>query len=103
MTDKKPKPKPSIRGIGRVETDLWGSVHIYGWGIGGCAEMCPCHVSPVDHKQHLLSDTKRGLLGLISYRDDECPCCEPWTAKELNRIVRDVKWAEDWVLEEDVA
>jgi hypothetical protein len=31
----------------------------------------------------------------VSYREDGCDCCEPWTAVELSAIVRDLQMVAD--------
>ena len=34
-------------------------------------------------------DQAGGRLGLVSFADGGCDCCEPWTSEELASILRD--------------
>lgn len=102
MTAPAPRPKtrPSILGIGKV-TEIGDVTRIHGWAFGSCAERCPCHISSIDHQPHIFQDEVNGRVGLISYRDDVCPCCDTWTAAELIEVIRDVNRMNNWLTEEN--
>ncbi len=80
--------KPSVFQVGRVWDD-GNAVVVSGWGLGACASGCACHRHPSAGSLAIAEDQSRGLLGLVSYREDGCDCCEPWTAGELSAILRD--------------
>ena len=81
--------KPSVFQVGRVWDD-GNAVVVSGWGLGVCASGCACHRHPSAGSLAIAEDQSRGLLGLVSYREDGCDCCEPWTAEELSAILRDL-------------
>jgi hypothetical protein len=64
---------------------------VSGWGLGLCASACACHRHPSAGSLAIAEDQAAGLLGLVSYREGGCDCCEPWTAGELSAIVRDLQ------------
>ena len=80
--------KPSVFQIGKVRDD-GRTVVISGWGLGLCAVGCPCHRHPLAGHLAIAEDHAAGTLGLASFRDGGCDCCEPWTAEELSAILRD--------------
>ena len=80
--------KPSIFQVGKVRDD-GRTVVISGWGLGLCAQGCACHRHPLAGHLAIAEDHAGGRLGLASYREDGCTCCEPWTAEELVAILRD--------------
>ena len=82
--------KPSVFQVGRVWND-GSSVVVSGWGLGLCASACACHRHPSAGSLAIAEDQAAGLLGLVSYREGGCDCCEPWTAGELSAIVRDLQ------------
>ena len=81
--------KPSVFQIGRVWDD-GTSVVVSGWGLGLCAAACACHRHPSAGSLTIAEDQAEGLLGLVSYREGGCDCCEPWTVTELAAVVRDL-------------
>jgi hypothetical protein len=85
--------KPSVFQVGRVWDD-GNAVVVSGWGLGVCASGCACHRHPSAGSLAIAEDQSRGLLGLVSYREDGCDCCEPWTAVELSAIVRDLQMVD---------
>ncbi len=80
--------KPSVFQVGRVWDD-GNAVVVSGWGLGLCAPGCACHRHPSAGSLAIAEDQAAGLLGLVSYREGGCDCCEPWTADELAAILRD--------------
>ncbi len=80
--------KPSVFQVGQIWDD-GRTVVVSGWGIGLCASGCPCHRSPAGGSLSIDEDQAGGTLGLRSWLDDGCDCCEPWTAEELTAILRD--------------
>jgi hypothetical protein len=80
--------KPSVFQIGKVRDD-GRTVVISGWGLGLCAAGCACHRHPAAGHLAIAEDQAAGKLGLASFREDGCDCCEPWTADELTAILRD--------------
>ena len=80
--------KPSVFQVGKVRDD-GRTVVISGWGLGLCAAGCSCHRHPSAGHLAIAEDQAGGRLGLASYREDGCDCCEPWTAEELAAILRD--------------
>ena len=80
--------KPSVFQVGKVRDD-GRTVVISGWGLGLCAAACTCHRHPSAGHLAIAEDQAGGKLGLVSYREDGCDCCEPWTAEELSAILRD--------------
>ena len=81
--------KPSVFQVGKVRDD-GRTVVISGWGLGLCAQGCACHRHPSAGHLAIEEDQAGGRLGLASYRDGGCDCCEPWTAEELAAILRDL-------------
>jgi hypothetical protein len=81
--------KPSVFQVGKIRDD-GRTVVISGWGLGLCASGCACHRDPVAGHLAIAEDQAGGLLGLASYADGGCDCCEPWTAEELGAILRDL-------------
>ena len=82
--------KPSVFQVGKVRDD-GRTVVISGWGLGLCAAGCACHRHPSAGHLAIAEDQAGGRLGLASYRDGGCDCCEPWTAEELAAILRDLE------------
>ena len=82
--------KPSVFQVGTVHDD-GRTVVISGWGLGLCASGCTCHRHPSAGHLAIAEDQYGGALGLVSYRDGGCTCCEPWTADELAAVVRDLQ------------
>ena len=80
--------KPSVFQIGKVRDD-GRTVVISGWGLGLCAAACTCHRHPSAGSLAIAENQSEGLLGLVSYREGGCDCCEPWTADELAAVLRD--------------
>ena len=80
--------KPSVFQVGKVHDD-GRTIVISGWGLGLCAASCPCHRHPIAGSLAISEDHAAGTLGLASYREDGCDCCEPWTADELAAVLRD--------------
>ena len=80
--------KPSVFQVGKVRDD-GRTVVISGWGLGLCAQGCACHRHPSAGHLAIDEDQAGGRLGLASYRDGGCDCCEPWTADELAGVLRD--------------
>ena len=80
--------KPSVFQIGKVRDD-GRTVVISGWGLGLCAEACHCHRHPSAGHLAIAEDQRAGELGLVSFAEDGCDCCEPWTAEELMAVLRD--------------
>ena len=82
--------KPSVFQVGKVRDD-GRTVVISGWGLGLCAAGLRLPPPPV---RRLTSPSTRtrpaARLGLASYREGGCDCCEPWTADELAAILRDL-------------
>ena len=81
--------KPSVFQVGKVRDD-GRTVVISGWGLGLCAIGCACHRHPVAGHLAIAEDQAGGKLGLASYADDECDCCEAWAADELAAVLRDL-------------
>ena len=81
--------KPSVFQVGKVRDD-GRTVVISGWGLGLCAQGCACHRHPSAGHLAIEEDQAGGRLGLATYRDGGCDCCEPWTADELASILRDL-------------
>ena len=81
--------KPSVFQVGKVRDD-GRTVVISGWGLGLCVSGCACHRDPVAGHLAIAEDQAGGRLGLASYSEDGCDCCEPWTAEELSAILRDL-------------
>ena len=81
--------KPSVFQIGKVRDD-GRTVVISGWGLGLCAAALRLPPPP---RRPVTSPSPRtsapASLGLASYRDGGCDCCEPWTADELAAVLRD--------------
>jgi hypothetical protein len=80
--------KPSVFQIGKIRDD-GHTVVISGWGLGLCAAACGCHRHPSAGHLAIAEDQRAGQLGLVSYADGGCDCCEPWTAEELGAVLRD--------------
>jgi hypothetical protein len=83
------RQKPSIFQLGKVH-DNGPSVIVSGWGLGMCSSSCHCHRNPEDGQLALAEDQSGGSLGLRSFSDGACDCCEAWTSAELSAILRDV-------------
>ena len=81
--------KPSVFQVGQVWDD-GNTVVVSGWGLGLCAAACACHRHPSAGHLSIAEDQAAGLLGLASYRDGGCDCCEPWTAEELSSVLNDL-------------
>jgi hypothetical protein len=86
--------KPSVFQVGRVWNDE-SSVVVSGWGLGLCASACACHRHPSAGSLAIAENQSEGRLGLVSYREGGCDCCEPWTADELSAVVRDLQMVAD--------
>jgi hypothetical protein len=82
--------KPSVFQVGQVWDD-GTTVVVSGWGLGLCAAACTCHRHPTAGHLAIDEDHAQGLLGLVTYREGGCDCCEPWTADELGAILRDLE------------
>ena len=80
--------KPSVFQIGKIRDD-GDTVVISGWGLGLCAAGCTCHRHPLAGHLAIAEDPAGGSLGLVSYAEGGCDCCEPWTADELSGVLRD--------------
>src|SRR3712207_6805639 len=80
--------KPSVFQVGKVRDD-GRTVVISGWGLGLCAAACACHRHPSAGHLAIAEDQAAGKLGLATFREGGCDCCEPWTAEELVAILRD--------------
>jgi hypothetical protein len=80
--------KPSVFQIGKVRDD-GHTVVISGWGLGLCAAACTCHRHPSAGHLAIEEDQRAGKLGLATFGDGGCDCCEPWTADELLAVLRD--------------
>jgi hypothetical protein len=94
--------KPSVFQVGKVRDD-GRTVIISGWGLGLCAAGCACHRHPIAGHLAIDEDQAGGSLGLASYSDHVCDCCEPWTAEELAAIIRDLSAVESLVAQEPLA
>lgn len=82
--------KPSVFQVGQIWDD-GNTVVVSGWGIGLCASACHCHRHPVAGHLAIDEDQAGGTLGLRSFHEDGCGCCEPWTADELSAVLRDLQ------------
>jgi hypothetical protein len=82
--------KPSVFQVGKVRDD-GRTVVISGWGLGLCATGCSCHRHPSAGSLAIAEDQAGGRLGLASYTEGGCDCCEPWSAEELAAILRDLQ------------
>jgi hypothetical protein len=94
--------KPSVFQVGKIRDD-GHTVVISGWGLGLCAAGCACHRHPLAGHLAIEEDQAGGRLGLASYREDGCDCCEPWTADELAAILRDLSAVESLEAQEPLA
>ena len=94
--------KPSVFQVGRVWND-GNAVVVSGWGLGLCASACACHRHPSAGRLAIAEDQAGGRLGLASYRDGGCDCCEPWTAEELAAILRDFRTVSNLQAQEPLA
>ena len=94
--------KPSVFQIGQIWDD-GATVVVSGWGLGLCAAACTCHRHPSSGSLSIGEDQAKGLLGLVSYDEDGCDCCEPWTADELGAIVRDLEMVNGLDAQEPLA
>ena len=94
--------KPSVFQVGKVRDD-GHTVVISGWGLGLCAAACACHRHPSAGHLAIAEDQAGGRLGLASYRDGGCDCCEPWTAEELSAILRDFRTVSSLQAEEPLS
>ena len=86
--------KPSVFQIGKIRDD-GRTVVISGWGLGLCAQACTCHRHPLAGHLAIAEDQDGGTLGLVSFHEGGCDCCEPWTADELSAVVRDLQMVTD--------
>ena len=82
--------KPSVFQVGRVWDD-GNTVVVSGWGLGLCVSACACHRHPTAGTLAIAENQAEGRIGLASYSDGGCDCCEPWTADELSAVVRDLE------------
>ena len=80
--------KPSVFQVGKVRDD-GHTVVISGWGLGLCAAGCACHRHPSAGHLAISEDQAGGSIGLVSFAEGGCTCCEPWTSEELSAILRD--------------
>ena len=80
--------KPSVFQVGKIRDD-GNTVIISGWGLGLCAAACTCHRHPMAGHLAIAEDQDGGSLGLVSFAEGGCDCCEPWTAEELSGVLRD--------------
>ncbi len=94
--------KPSVFQVGKVRDD-GRTVVISGWGLGLCASGCACHRHPLAGHLAIAEDQDGGRLGLASFRDGGCDCCEPWTADELAAILRDFQTVARLEVQEPLA
>jgi hypothetical protein len=94
--------KPSVFQVGKVRDD-GRTVVISGWGLGLCAAACPCHRHPSAGHLAIAEDQAGGRLGLVSFREDGCDCCEPWTTEELAAILRDLQTVTSLQAQEPLA
>ncbi len=94
--------KPSVFQVGKVRAD-GHTVVISGWGLGLCAEACGCHRHPSAGHLAIAEDQAGGSIGLASFREDGCDCCEPWTADELAAILRDFQTVARLEVQEPLA
>ncbi len=94
--------KPSVFQVGKVWDD-GRTVVVSGWGLGLCARACVCHRHPSAGTLAIDEDQAGGRLGLVSFREDGCDCCEPWTADELAAVVRDLQRVSGLDAEEPLA
>src|SRR5215213_8584846 len=78
--------KPSVFQVGKIRDD-GRTVVISGWGLGLCASGCACHRHPSAGHLAIDEDQAGGRLGLATYAEGGCDCCEPWTADELAAIL----------------
>jgi hypothetical protein len=94
--------KPSVFQIGKIRDD-GNTVVISGWGLGLCAAACTCHRHPMAGHLAIAEDQAGGSLGLVSFADGGCDCCEPWTAEELSGVLRDFQALEAMDVQEPLA
>ncbi len=94
--------KPSVFQVGKIRDD-GRTVVISGWGLGLCAEACACHRHPLAGNLAIAEDQEGGRLGLVSYSEGGCTCCEPWTADELAAILRDFEAVAGLEVQEPLA
>ncbi|CCG05566.1 hypothetical protein [Blastococcus saxobsidens] len=80
--------KPSVFQVGKVRDD-GHTVVISGWGLGLCAAACACHRHPAAGHLAIAEDQAGGSIGLVTFSEGGCNCCEPWTSEELAAILRD--------------
>lgn len=82
--------RPGIHQLGTVHDD-GHTVTISGWGLSICVAGCRCHQHPTTGLLQIWQDEQRGLLGLCQFSGSrQCGCCEPWSAAELQDVLRDV-------------
>jgi hypothetical protein len=99
MDTHNPSPhRPGVYRIGKV-THSGTTTIIAGWGLALCARQCQCHQHPDTGSIVIMADDALGLLGLISF-DSHCRCCAPWTADELEAMVRDLAELEQMPTQE---
>ena len=85
--------KPSVFQVGKIRDD-GRTVVISGWGLGRRAAACACHRHPSAGHLAIAEDQAGGSLGLASFPEDGCDCCEPWTAEEPAAVLRDFEARE---------
>ena len=94
--------KPSVFQVGQVWDD-GHSIVVSGWGLGLCAPACHCHRHPSAGHLAIDENQAEGRLGLVTYRDGGCDCCEAWTADELSAILRDFQTVAGLQVQEPLA
>ena len=94
--------KPSVFQVGKIRDD-GRTVVISGWGLGLCAQSCACHRHPSAGHLAIAEDQAGGRIGLTSYGDGSCDCCEPWNADELAAILRDLETVASLQAQEPLA
>ena len=94
--------KPSVFQVGKIRDD-GHTVVISGWGLGLCALGCACHRHPSAGHLAIEEDQAGGRLGLASFSENGCDCCEAWTADELAAILRDLSTVESMEAQEPLA
>jgi hypothetical protein len=82
--------KPSVFQVGKVRDD-GHTVVISGWGLGLCAAGCTCHRHPSAGHLAIAEDQAGGSIGLVTFAEGGCDCCEPWTSEELAGVLRDLQ------------
>lgn len=83
--------RPRIMRVGQAMRLSTGTLVVRGWSIAPCLSMCECHTHPQLGVPVIVQDAGRGLVGLRSFVPGECGCCQPWTAEELEAVIRDFR------------